>query len=127
MSFEFIRRKEGEMSQKQEIRHSNVQVSINDWGHLVIRAFDKPEYEENCEYGREKCEEKNGTMICETFPKGYCKCEYLKKIRVDEEHLIVFDKATTDRIINFIFSIRTPNFMKQLLENILKGNYELPF
>lgn len=47
MPFEIIRRKEGEMSEKQEIRHSNVQVSINDWGHLVIREFDEPKGEEH--------------------------------------------------------------------------------
>jgi len=34
MAFEFIRRKEGEESYKQEVRHRNTQISINDWGHL---------------------------------------------------------------------------------------------
>lgn len=40
MAFEIIRRKEGEMSDKQTFRHDNTQISINDWGHLVIRQFD---------------------------------------------------------------------------------------
>jgi hypothetical protein len=91
MAFEFIRRKEGETSQKQEIRHKNVQISINDWGHLCIREFDEPHMN-------------------------------------DDEHLIVFDKATTERIINFIFNIRSTFELKQLLKDITKKNInDLPF
>jgi len=122
MPFEIIHRKEGEMSQKQEIRHSNVQISINDWGHLVIREFEKPTDTKKCRLGdSDNC---NKNII-----GGNCwNCEHYKTITTPgEEHLIVFDRATTDRIIDFIFSVRTNNLMKQLLENILKGNYELPF
>jgi len=89
MPFELIRRKEGEISKRQEIRHSNVQISINDWGHLCIREFDKP-----------------GNV----------------------EHLIVFDKATTNRIISFIFSIRSTDEFKQLLKDYLcKKIDDIPF
>jgi len=124
MSFEIIRRKEGELSQKQEIRHNNVQISINDWGHLVIREFDKPRYKELCEYDREKCLiENNATKVCKT--ENY-KCEHLKEKRVDDEHLIVFDKETTGKIISFIFSIRSTYEFKQLLKDIISKN-GLPF
>jgi len=47
MAFEFIRQKEGEESYKQEVRHRNTQISINDWGHLCIREFDEPKGEEH--------------------------------------------------------------------------------
>jgi hypothetical protein len=53
MPFELIRRKEGEMSQKQKVRRKNVQISINNWGHLVVREFDEPEWKTDCEIGDE--------------------------------------------------------------------------
>lgn len=89
MPFEIIRRKEGEMSQKQEIRHENTQVSINDWGHLVIREFD-----------------------------AYSSLE----------HLIVFDQQTTNKIISFIFSIRSTYEFKKLLTSLISDKRdEIPF
>jgi hypothetical protein len=90
MPFEIIRRKEGEVSQKQEIRHRNTQISINDWGHLVIREFDEPQ--------------KN-----------------------DEEHLLVFDQQTTNRLINFIFSVRSTYELKKLLKDLIDNKGSLPF
>lgn len=126
MPFEIIRRKEGEISQKQEIRHKNVQISINDWGHLCIREFDEPKTSGACEIGRENCS-KDGTKVCRDFATGY-QCENYKVTRTDNEHLLVFDKATTDRIINFIFSIRSTYELKQLLKAMIdKRSNELPF
>lgn len=119
MSFEFIRRKEGEVSQKQEIRHSNVQISINDWGHLCIREFDDPYFEDKCQYGCEKCTEENeGKQVCEDVFTGY-KCKHLKPERTDDEHLIVFDRETTEKIIRFIFSVRSTYELKQLLKSMV--------
>ncbi len=79
--FEIIRRKEGELSHKQEIRHDNVQVSYNDWGHLVVREWDK-----------------DASRI---YPivAGLNEIGDLEK---GEEHIIVFDKDTSQRIINFL-------------------------
>lgn len=126
MSFEIIRRKEGEVSQKQEIRHRNIQISINDWGHLVIREFDEPQLECDCGIGRENCV-KEGTKVCRDFATDY-QCEHYKTVRKDDEHLIVFDQQTTNKIINFIFSIRSTqeyrNFLKALID---KRNIDLPF
>ena len=126
MAFEIIRRKEGEISKKQEIRHSKVQISINDWGHLVIREFDEPQVSGNCEISRENCA-KEGTRVCIDNLSGY-KCEHYKITRINDEHLIVFDKATTDKIINFIFSVRSTFEFKQLLRSILdKRSDDIPF
>lgn len=94
MPFEIIRRKEGEISQKQEIRHDNTQISINDWGHLVIREFDD----------------------IKAFNKA------------KEEHLIVFDQQTTNRLISFIFSIRSTYEFKKLLMSLISDKRdEIPF
>ncbi len=94
MPFELIRRKEGEISQKQEIRHDNTQISINDWGHLVIREFD----------------------------------DIRVPNKAGEEHLIVFDQQTTNRLISFIFSIRSTYEFKKLLEALIRNNRnEIPF
>jgi len=117
MSFELIRRKEGEISQKQEIRHKNIQISINDWGHLVIREFDDPQISRECNSGK-----------CIDPEKSCYKCDHWKTTRIDDEHLIVFDKATTEKIINFIFSIRSTYELKQLLKSIIEKKIDdLPF
>lgn len=127
MPFELIRRKEGETSQKQEIRHKNVQISINDWGHLCIREFDEPKLEGDCGIGREKCIiENNGTKVCRDFATGY-QCEHYKTARKDEEHLLVFDQQTTNRLINFIFSVRSTQEYKSFLKSILDKHIDLPF
>jgi hypothetical protein len=91
MAFEIIRRKEGEMSDKQTFRHDNTQISINDWGHLVIRQFDNTHN--------------------------------------SEEYLIVLDKETTERIISFIFSIRSTFELKNLLKDLISKNTndDIPF
>ena len=128
MPFELIRRKEGEVSQKQEIRHKNVQISINDWGHLVIREFDEPQKNWECKYGYEKCIiENNGTKkACVDYSTGY-QCEHYKTIRKDDEHMLVFDQQTTNRLINFIFSVRSTQEYKSFLKSILDKHIDLPF
>ena len=100
MPFELIRRKEGEFSEKQEIRHSNVQVSINDWGHLCIREFDESNEQYYClKYN--KLPKDVETSCC---TRDICEgCDYFTKKTISgEEHLIVFDKRTTDRILEFV-------------------------
>lgn len=127
MSFELIRRKEGEISQKQEIRHKNIQISINDWGHLVIREFDEPQLIDDCEIGRMDCYTKyNGTKVCKDYASGY-QCEHYKTARKDEEHLLVFDQQTTNRLINFIFSVRSTYELKKLLKDLIGNKDSLPF
>jgi|GEM_PF-2824770 len=126
MPFEIIRRKEGEVSQKQEIRHAYTQFSINDWGHLCVREFDKPRKEIHCELGGgNNCVHRDpeaGGKECSSCLHYKCVTAY------PEEHLIVFDKATTDRLINFIFSVRsTYEFKKLLAALISNGRDELPF
>lgn len=111
MPFELIRRKEGEESQKQKIWHSKVQISINDWGHLCIREFDNPQKDGHCTIGRENCQKDETSVLCCDYATGY-KCEHYRITRADDEHLLVFDKETTDRIMNFIFSIRSSFDMK---------------
>lgn len=125
MPFEIIRRIEGEMSQKQEIRHSKVQISINDWGHLCIREFDEPEYTYDCEIGRENCP-KEGERVCRDYLNDQYQCEHYKITREDDEHLLVFDRETTEKIIKFIFSIRSTFEFKELLRKIIETN-GLPF
>jgi hypothetical protein len=125
MAFELIRRKEGEATEKQEIRHSNVQISINDWGHLVIREFDKPRISGDCEIGRENCAKE--ALVCCDYESGF-QCEHYKTTRADDEHLLVFDRATTERLINFIFSIRSTHELKQILRALIeKQGGEMPF
>lgn len=126
MAFELIRRKEGEVSEKLEIRHLNVQISINDWGHLVIREFDKPQIDVNCELKKENCKY-NDRMLCRKYA-DVSQCEHCKITRFDDEHLLVFDRATTEKIIDFIFSIRSTYEFKQLLKEVLgKRKDDLPF
>ena len=125
MPFEIIRRKEGEISQKQEIRHKNTQISINDYGHLVIREFDDPRSEGDCSIGRENCA-KEGNKVCRDFVTNY-QCEHYKIARTDEEHLIVMDKETTDRLIKFIFENRSTYEFRTLLKELIKKCAELPF
>lgn len=126
MPLEIIRRKEGEISQKQEIRHKNVQISINDWGHLCIREFDEPQLKFHCEIGHENCANGKTTAVCRDLVGGY-QCKHCKEIRSDDEHLIVFDKTTTEKIINFIFSIRSTYEFKQFLKDLTDKKNELPF
>jgi predicted transcriptional regulator len=117
MSLEIIRRKEGELSQKQEIRHEHTQFSINSYGHLCIREFDDPRMVNDCKIDNEgNCNER------------FCindKCEHYKPSRVDDEHLIVLDQKTTNELIQFIFSVRSTYELKELLKGIVKT--ELPF
>jgi hypothetical protein len=124
MPLEIIRRKEGEESQKQEIRHSKTQFSINSYGHLCIREFDETNKKYVCTYGREKCyEEANGQeRVCMA---GNTLCEHYKLVPMNDEHLIVLDKQTTDDLIRFIFSIRGTFEFKELLKEIIRK--ELPF
>ncbi len=111
MPFELIRRKEGEFSEKQEIRHSNVQVSINDWGHLCVREFDNNKREYFCEeykqfvnYSTNPPEKLCGRQFC-----NCCK-NLIEKVVAGEEHLIVFDKSTTKRILRFIEDLAQRGF-----------------
>jgi hypothetical protein len=98
MSFEIIRRKEGETSQKQEIKHEKTQVSYNDFGHLCIREFDSEKHETECAIGRDNCDK--GDHVCWSMA-GY-KCEHHRTVRADAEHLVVFDTKTSRQIISFI-------------------------
>lgn len=125
MPFELIRRKEGEISQKQEIRHKNIQISINDWGHLVIREFDEPHKELQCELGGgNNCVHRDP----EAGNKECCSCLHYKYLIVyPEEHLIVFDQQTTNRLINFIFSVRSTYELKKLLKDLIGNKDSLPF
>ncbi|MGE5631348.1 MAG: hypothetical protein ACM3TR_09665 [Caulobacteraceae bacterium] len=125
MSLEIIRRKEGEMSQKQDIRHENTQFSINSYGHLSIREFDKPYYRWCCEMGcienTDKCtgKDENGNYDCHA-------CEHYKNLLIQPaEHLIVLDKTTTDNLIKFIFENRSTYELRELLKGIVKD--QLPF
>jgi hypothetical protein len=126
MPLEIIHRKEGEGNQKQEIRHAKTQFSINSYGHLCIREFDETKKKYECTYGRQKCYEemKGQERIC---MDGNNACEHYKLVPVNDEHLIVLDKETTDGLIDFIFSIRNTFDLKQLLRDIIKQNRELPF
>ena len=125
MALEIIRRKEGEMSQKQEIRHECTQFSLNSYGHLCIREFDKPKRGHQCDLGcienTNNCTEKdeNGSCCC-------ISCDHYKIADVlPEEHLIVLDQKTTNELIQFIFINRSTYEFRELLKGIVKS--ELPF
>lgn len=124
MSLEIIRRKEGEMSQKQEIRHEHTQFSINSYGHLCIREFDEQQPGCACELGEFKnCNNDEALSL-----NGCCgpSCVRGKRTMLpSEEHLIVLDQKTTNELIQFIFSIRSTYELKELLKDIVKS--ELPF
>lgn len=91
MSLEIIRRKEGEISQKQEIRHEKTQVSYNDFGHLCIREFGEPHMQRICvrEESPDEC-------------PGSCMDCNKTELQGSEEHLIVFDTKTSRQIIDFV-------------------------
>ena len=102
MAFEIIRRKEGEVNQRQEIRHDNTQISINDWGHLVVREFNFNSIKTTCK--QDERSDRNPEFVC---PQAYCDtCNQLEKETIyGEEHLVVFDKRTTERILRFVEKI----------------------
>jgi len=125
MPIEIIRRKEGELSQKQEIRHEHTQFSLNSYGHLCIREFDEPK-------GMGECGFKGGRETCATGYERVCKdgsyqCEHYKVARIDEEHLVVLDQKTTDGLIKFIFENRSTYEFKELIKELIKNSKELPF
>lgn len=125
MPFELIRRKEGEPSQKQEIRHEHTQFSINSYGHVCIREFDNPRVESDCGIGRENCTKEN--TLCKDFREGGYQCENYKIVHIDDEHLLVLDKPTTDGLIKFIFENRSTCEFKEFIKGLIKNNKELPF
>ena len=117
MPLEIIRRKEGEISEKQQIRHRNTQFSINSYGHLVIREFDGTQTSLRCEL--EKCSETSRACLG---------CEHMKNFEnPGEEHLIVLDQETTSKLIQFIFSIRNTYEYKEFLKEIIRKSCDLPF
>jgi hypothetical protein len=126
MPLEIIRRKEGEKSTKQEIRHEHTQFSLNSYGHLCIREFEDecPNYD--CELGGLKdCDNEDAVSV-----KGCCgmPCEHYKYVSLPgEEHLVVLDQKTTDGLIKFIFENRSTFELKQFIKELIKNNKELPF
>lgn len=78
---EIIKREEGAMSEKEDIRGWNMQVSYNDWGHLVVRVIH------------------SNTPMADT--------------------LVVFDKSTSERIIEFAKRLR--------IDGIARLEEEVPF
>jgi hypothetical protein len=126
MAIEIIRRKEGELSTKQEIRHQHTQFSINSYGHLCIREFDTPPINigYSCLIGRENCAKDGITRACRD---GNHVCEHYKEIGTSDEHLIVLDKKTTEGLINFIFENRSTHEFKELIKELIRKNKELPF
>lgn len=123
MPAEIIQRKEGGLSQKQEIRHQYTQFSLNSYGHLCIREFDDPITNNHCSINYQKC-----PNICEDYVKGI-RCEYYKdKVdRKNTEHLIVLDQKTTDGLIKFIFENRSTYEFKEFIKNLINKSSELPF
>ncbi len=76
---EIIKRVEGERHKKETVRGEAVQVSYNDWGHLCVRVIqDIP-------------------TLPSVDSEGKC---YEPARQADT--LVVFDKATSERIIRFI-------------------------
>jgi hypothetical protein len=124
MSLEIIRRKEGELSQKQEIRHECTQLSLNNYGHLCIREFDKQHIGYACELGEFKNCVNNEAIAAGGCVGCSCMC-YKSVMLPSEEHLIVLDQKTTNELIQFIFTIRSTYELKELLKGIVKN--ELPF
>ena len=106
---EIIRRKEGELSQKQELRHDKTQVSYNDFGHLCIRGFGE------VMVGR-KCKINASETICANNSMKCIECaDYQKETEYPEEHLIVFDAKTSRQIIEFVSKL------------FRHGNSDLPY
>lgn len=129
MALEIIRRKDGELSQKQEIRHECSQFSLNSYGHLCIREFDKPLKGYRCEMGDEVAEIAGTDKCAGKDEEGHfncCTCDHYKLMDVlGEEHLVVLDQKATNELIQFIFSVRSTYELKELLKGIIKN--ELPF
>jgi hypothetical protein len=124
MPFELIRRKEGEMSQKQEIRHQHTQFSLNSYGHLCIREFDDSQPGYACELGGFKnCN--NNEAIAAGGCCGFSCCHYKQATLPGEEHLFVLDRTTTDGLIQFIFQNRSTYEFRELLKGVVKD--QLPF
>ena len=127
MSLEIIRRKEGELSQKQEIRHEHTQFSLNSYGHLCIREFDGPHRDVYCGLpgGRVECAKDGPSKVCKD--RNY-ECEHYGNMLDGEEHLVVLDQKTTDGLIKFIFENRSTYEFKKLLTVLINNNKdELPF
>jgi hypothetical protein len=127
MSFEIIRRKEGELSQKQEIRHSHTQFAINSYGHLSIREFNDAQKGYACELGGRNGG--NGCVNEKAISEKGCiglGCTHYKQVMMPgEEHLLVLDQKTTNGLIEFIFKNRSTYEFMELLKGIVKT--ELPF
>lgn len=79
MPAEIIFRYESEDTKKIEVRGENTQISINSYGHLVVREF-------------------TGNT---------------------RDQLIVFDQATTEQIIQFVFKNRSTTEFKQFLKDLI--------
>lgn len=102
MSLEIIRRKEGELSQKQGIRHEKTQISYNDFGHICIREFDTERQESECGIGVENCDKES--RLCYDYSIVE-QCKNHKFVRTDDEHLIVLDQKTSRQLINFVVKL----------------------
>lgn len=120
---EIIRRKDGEKSTKQEIRHKNTQFSINSYGHICIREYDDEQSGYACELGSENCDNEKGGNVC----FGHSCCHYKASMLPGVEHLLVLDQKTTDGLIKFIFENRSTFELKQFVKELIKNSKELPF
>jgi len=98
---EIIKRIDGEKAEKQQIKGNNIQISLNDWGHLAVRIIqDKTVLdEENCEYG------------------------YIAQKTIPADTLVVFNREVTNRLINFCKDRinRLPQQAVVAIENIEKA------
>lgn len=76
---EIIKRCEGEKSQKEQVNGENIQISLNDWGHLAIRVI-----QEKAVYTEENSRE-----------------DHIAQKIIPADTLVVFNHDVTNRIINF--------------------------
>ena len=131
MAVEIIRRKEGEYSQKQSIRHEKEQIGINDWGHLVVRMHNGTSKRVICHLPTEKTEHGYAACTHMNYPQPFCcgDCKHAEYMDVqDEEHLIVFDRDTTNRIISFIQKMNPSHDFIQFLKQMAnKKADDMPF
>ena len=79
---EIVKRAEGQRSQKESVRGSDVQVSLNDWGHLVVRVITEAQ-----------------VPVHDPGDFDPSKDHYAE---LPGDILVVFDKETSSRIIRFI-------------------------
>jgi hypothetical protein len=126
MSFELIRRKEGEMSQKQEIRHQHTQFSLNSYGHLCIREFDDKQPGYRCKLGGGwACDNEEAIKARACIA---CSCQHYRPVEMSsEEDILVLDHITTRSLINFIFENRSTHEFREFIKQLINRNNELPF